>query len=120
MTTMALGLGFVGKLEIPAEILAGLCVLKNTDPELFIKAKMGQLTFDEVRTKFAFQVAPEDAFAQAVSYASDIWMYCLGVPAQDDRQRKRYDEIGRWFRGSGPELILWVANDVVDRLQPLR
>jgi hypothetical protein len=123
MTTMALALAFNGKTTIPAEILGGLCVLKNTDPELFIKAKRGVLTFDEIRVKFAFHIAPVDStLAYLREHGSDIWMYFLGVEATDDRLKAEYEEFRRWFRSrsNGPQLLAWFANSVIDKLQPIK
>jgi hypothetical protein len=45
MTTMALALAFCRNLNMPAGILGGLCLLKNVDPDLFMKAKTGVLTY---------------------------------------------------------------------------
>jgi hypothetical protein len=122
MTTMALALAFSDNVSLPAEILGGLCVLKTTDPELFIKAKRGALTFDEVRVKLAFHIAPTDpTFAYLREHGSDIWMYFLGVEAKDDRLKAEYRDFERWFRSrSGPQLLSWVANSVIDKLQPAR
>jgi hypothetical protein len=122
MTTMALALASEGELNLPAEILGGLCVLKNTDPELFVKAKRGMLTFDEIRAKLAFDIEPVDStFTYATERGSDIWMYFLGVEAKDDRLIAQYKEFQRWFRSSSPQQLLsWVANSVIDKLQPIK
>ncbi len=122
MTTMALALASEGELNLPAEILGGLCVLKNTDPELFVKAKRGVLTFDEIRAKLAFDIEPVDStFTYPTERGSDIWMYFLGVEAKDDRLIGQYKEFQRWFRSSSPQQLLsWVANSVIDKLQPIK
>lgn len=120
MTTMALALAFGKMPNLPAEILGGLCVLKNTDPDLFIKAKRGMLTFDEIKLKLAFDNKPADStLAYLSEHGSDIWMFFLGVEPVDDRLKAQYEEFRRWFRfRSGTELLSWVANSVIDRLQP--
>jgi len=122
MTTMALALAFDGQINLPAEILGGLCVLKNTDPELFIKAKRGVLTFDEIRVKLAFHIVPVDStLAYLRERGSDIWMYFLGVEAKDDRLKAQYQDFRRWLRSSpDPQLLSWVANSVIDKLRPIK
>ena len=123
MTTMALALAFHGKGNIPAEILGGLCVLKNTDPELFIKAKRGVLTFDEIRTKLALHITPVDStLAYLRNHGSDIWMYFLGVETTDESLKTQYEEFARWFPFSagGPQLLVRFANSVIDKLQPIK
>ena len=123
MTTMALALASEGELNLPAEILGGLCVLKNTDPELFVKAKRGMLTFDEIRAKLAFDIEPVDStFTYPTERGSDIWMYFLGVETTDERLKSQHEEFARWFPFSsgGPQLLVRFANSVIDKLQPIK
>ena len=118
VTTMALALASCGQLMLPGQILGGLCVLKNTDPDMFIKAKMGVLTFDEVRTKLGFHVTPDAMLSHAVRYGSVAWMYFTGTAVPTEVAENDFQDLRRWFEESSPKLLSSVANDIVDRLQP--
>ena len=117
MSTMALALAFCGKLNLPAEVLGGLCLLKNVDPDLFMKAKTGALTYEEVRTKLAFHVAPDAALSYLVQHGQYPWMYFTGHTVGVDTSHGEYQELRRWFGESSPLLVASVANEIIDRLQ---
>ena len=62
ITYMSLGIIFTTKKGYkffrPSAILAGLCVLKTLEPELFQKAKSGLLGFEEAAKAFRFSQWP--------------------------------------------------------------
>jgi nucleoside-triphosphatase THEP1 len=118
MTTIALALAFEGQSAIPPPLLGGLSILKNTDPQLFIKAKLGTLTFDEVRIPLAFYVAPDEVSKTMVEHGQDVWMYALNVQTEDGRVKGEYADFRRGLRLDGPKLLSFVANSVLGRLSP--
>jgi hypothetical protein len=79
MSTYALELAFKQpNVYAPTTIIAGLCLLKVTDPELYVKAKMGTLEFGEVRLPLGLVVAPDQQDKGAVEQLGEHWMFCIG------------------------------------------
>ena len=118
MTTIAMTFAFSGR-PLPSELLAGLSILKTTHPELYIKAKLGTLTFDEVNVPLAFHVVPDERTKYIIEEGRFMWMYGLnvqGVPG--DTIKAKFQEYRQSFRSDGPKLLLSIAN-TMDRLMPL-
>jgi hypothetical protein len=113
VTTLALALASSRRIDAPGDIFGGLCVLKNTDPDLFIRAKRGILTFDEVRVKLGFDVTPDKTLLYSLDMAESFWKYFTGDAAPAEHE----NDLRRWFGVSSGQLLALAANNVVDRLQ---
>jgi len=74
----------------PSPILAGLCVLKTLEPELFQKAKAGSLTFEEASTAFKFSQWPT---GHTHEWAQKWWRYSLSDDL--DMQNEEWRDWGR-------------------------
>jgi len=100
----------------PSPILAGLCVLKTLEPELFQKAKSGSLTFEEVSKVFGFSQWPKE---HSQEWALRWWQYSLSTDL--DLQNEEWRNFGRglWEFNIGDrnDIVRLVANSVVDRMQ---
>lgn len=117
MTTFALSLASRGQQSAPGYILGGLCLLKNTRPDLFVKAKMGFLAFDEIIDELAFGVPANDYLTHAVETARLEWMYFTGTSLPVDTVQRQFIDLQRWFGASSPKLLAFAANNIVDKLQ---
>ena len=105
------------KVFCPDAILIGLCALKAIDPEVYVKAKLGRSSFDEVQEVLSLYVAADEAEKSSMEHMTQIWRYYSDRDVADDnpdfqgfgRQLWNHD-LGRW------DAIPYVARVVVDRL----
>lgn len=99
---------------VPEPILVGLCIIKISDPHLFLKAKFGSITFQEVSAALSFS-EPADVDEYAWRWSINWWKYCLGQSLETDfsDSLKRHLPPGLRF----PEKVIpYTANQLVDAL----
>jgi hypothetical protein len=120
MMTVAPSLAFVGNLVQPTPLIAGLCVLRITHPDLFVKAKLGTLKLDEVREALNLGSPEPEADQWSRYVALGFWRYGLGEEIPDDELRQFRSAIGGGLFHSRDQIVPFVANGIVDRLMPAR
>jgi hypothetical protein len=92
-------------------LLAGLCVLKVKFPALYVKAKLGTLTYQEVSVALALNLPDrQDEFSATVETARGWWGYCLGTAENQGYQGALMNY--RIFRRE--DVVPMLANQVVD------
>jgi hypothetical protein len=98
----------------PPMILAGLCVLKVIEPQLFQKAKSGALKMEEAFNAFQFSRWPNNAERE---WASKWWQYALDENL--DMRNDEWQQLAAAMRGSvrREDIVRAVAEDVMDRMQ---
>jgi energy-coupling factor transporter ATP-binding protein EcfA2 len=120
LTYMSLAIAFTTSKTLtyfrPSPILAGLCVLKAIEPQLFQKAKSGSLTLDEASDAFQFSRWPMN---NAQQWAVKSWQYAL-----DPNLDLSDPEWQRWGSGGSPgfsidrqDIVRVVADGVIDRME---
>lgn len=97
----------------PSAILAGLCVLKTIEPELFQKAKSGSLSLDEASAAFEFSRWPESSVRE---WAEKWWQYALypGLNLNDPHWQQFSG--GANFMIKREDVVRFVAASVIDRM----
>jgi len=99
----------------PPPILAGLCVLKAVEPNLFQKAKSGVLTFAEASSAFKFAEWPKES--SAAERSIKWWEFALGQNIDAKTEEWRGFAHTLWdFNIEREDVVRVVANTVVDRM----
>ncbi len=106
-TNFALSLAFSEENELYlGPIVGGLAVLKVVKPELFQKARVGLLKFEEIELFFNFSGETEDEWARS------WWFDCLNNVSERKRTMTMYS-----FR-EPVEIVTYTANSILSRLSP--
>jgi hypothetical protein len=87
-------------------IIVGLCIIKVLDPTLFVRAREGAITLDQVKEAFAVSGWPEDSSGQ--NWAVEWWTYCL---AKEEKDFPNFDWKG--FRSSLFQYSIRDRRDIV-------
>lgn len=119
VTNAVVSMAFWGNRTLPnTPIFAGLCVLKSTRPDLFLKAKRGLLRYDDIEGLFGFEFTVDQLNkdnSDSPSWEQCWWLLCTlnNIPQHvQDKITKRFN--GRMVQ---PEYSLQtIANEVVDRI----
>jgi len=117
MTTVALSLAFAGNLIQPPILIAGLCILKVTHPDLFVKAKLGTIKLDEVREALTLDWPADESDQWHQYIVLGFWKYCLGEEMPEEELRQFRSAIGGSFL-SRDRIVPIIANGIIDRLMP--
>lgn len=103
----------------PPVILAGLCVLKVTSPEVFKKCKQGSATFDDIAKPLCLtpRGGESEDDLEEISYTARWWKWCTNASGEGDEfpnaQQLRWDYNIREPR----RIIPIVANSILDRFR---
>lgn len=92
-------------------MVAGLCVMRQTHPDLYSKAKVQGLTWEEVINFLrppAAQVKPEE-------WTLDWWKYATGADLPEEKIRQIAQSVGRYHLDNPKDLIPFTA-DYIDEL----
>jgi len=119
MTTLAVALAYTPpKYFRPPPILGGLCVLKVCSPDLYIKAKRGELQYAEVNAALGLHwTAPSEQGGRSRHFA-DWWKFCTSETVEKDVAERFQQGLFRYGIDDRREIVPWIANDVIDRLSP--
>lgn len=112
--SLAIGLTPPNYLQL-GPVMGGLVMLKLLHPDLFFKAKQGTLKLDEVieRLYFAAKSSESD-----MSWEEKWWTYLLAPELLKDAEKFADSIIFRYNFGSGKDTLMYMANNVIDRLSP--
>jgi hypothetical protein len=100
----------------PSAILAGLCVLKALEPQLFEKAKSGLLTLEEAFAAFRLSQWPESMERQ---WAFKWWQYALSkdLDLKNPEWQQFVSQARFQFSVDREDIVTAVAGGVIDRMQ---
>jgi hypothetical protein len=118
ISVLAIALAFAPRnLFKPPPILAGLCVLKVTAPEIYARAKQGTLRFSDIERIFPFFGAEEED-ARKADWLREWWQ----TATDPNAPQQVIDEIGQSMRqyhfDDRYRIVPFVANNVIDRMVP--
>jgi hypothetical protein len=117
MTYIALSIIFTTSQKqeffMPGPILGGLCVMKDINPGLFLKAKSGSLTLNEALDSFGFSKWPE---SHTKNFVGKWWRFALADDLNESEQRG-FENFGRFAIDDRRDVIPTVANHIIDRMQ---
>jgi hypothetical protein len=101
----------------PEHILIGLCALKITSPEIYVKAKSGRKIFQDGLGPLGLGIVPEQREQYVVEHMTKFWRYysdpsILGNEPEyhDFREDALTSNLERW------DVVAYVARNIVDRL----
>lgn len=100
-------------------VLAGLCVLKVTHPDLYRKAKKGSLTFADARQIFFSREGKDEEEKHRLQWSKEWWQFCTG-PTMPEERVNELARSSRAFRYSlqREQIVAFTANHIIDRLVP--
>lgn len=117
-TLVAISLAFTGpRFYRPDPILAGLCIMKITRPDLFAQARDGTLRYIDVIGALHLGRQPSEHWKYDHETAVEYWRVCTDESAPGEL-------VGAYAEGLPPrlrnprKLLRYVASDIVDRLVP--
>lgn len=116
-TVIALAIGFTpeDRLQLGA-IMGGLVMMKLLRPELFKKAKQGDLRLEEVRDFLRFQ--PDDSRPQNMGWEEQWWTYLLAETVPEELKEFGTSLSFRYAFRNRSDIVKYTANEVIDRLAP--
>jgi len=91
-------------------LIAGLCILKVVEPNLFKKAKLGQLEYSDIEKTFGFSNLPPEDENYKLNSDRDDWEYVLSNPLPDRLK------IGSRSDNNRKNKFAYMVNEIVDRL----
>lgn len=114
---LAAGFAYSSEKVRVAPLLAGLCILKIIEPDLYLNAKQGRLAFDGVMDALGFLETKADD--HDAKWAIGWWRYALD-PAASAEVIREYGRMLGWHHNLSNrfELVPYFANNVVDRFIP--
>ncbi len=104
----------------PHVIVAGLCALKILEPDLYVKAKKGELVWDEAMRALAFTYPVDEELRQRINGMGEYWQFAT-APIGNDHPLVLKNKAS--LDGSGLErqqIVPFVANSIMDRLAPFQ
>ena len=120
MTTLAIAVSYTPKNYFrPAVILAGLAILKIVAPDLYVKAKRGTLTYDEVQAVLHLEKgADDDSVIHRREWVAKWWRFGTDGVADDDFKSGMQKLSWDYNIRDGKVIVPMIANDVIDRFVP--
>jgi KAP family P-loop domain len=118
LSTLAISLTYKPRnLHCPTTILVGLCLLKITDPALYVRAKEGTVFFDELRVPLGFAAETKDETKHVLQEIAEYWLFCTLPSIPKDSDLNRFSKALN-FDQEREHIVPLVANEVIDRLTP--
>lgn len=116
MSTFAIALAFAPSNFIkPGPIMGGLCLFKVLAPPLYLKAKQGRITYEEVNNALGLEDSLSEDERLSDWYVS-WWRYCTD-PKFEQKDIEEFNRgLSRARFNDRFEIVPAIANDVIDRL----
>lgn len=97
-----------------APLLAGLAILKTTEPSLYVAAKTGELQYEQIRELFGFKPSSDVADGEPDGWAESWWRYACDVNARDELIRDYAGRLVQYGIHSREDLLPVLVNDVLE------
>ncbi|MCJ2131594.1 P-loop NTPase fold protein [Methylobacterium sp. E-045] len=118
-TNVAMTLAFSSPRTLrPAVIVAGLCVLRVTNPELYVLAKTGDLRWEEMHDKLALNRTLKENESLNLEYIREVWQYCTDFQMDHAKLQEMRREFSRYMVSGREGILPHVAGNVMDRFLP--
>lgn len=91
-------------LRLPT-ILIGLCIMKITEPQLYLKSKDGRLTLDEATGALGLDEN---------NWGWDWWRFCLDPTLDEEIVKQLYGALFRYGVRDRLRLVAFTANGIID------
>ncbi|MGV2104259.1 KAP family P-loop NTPase fold protein [Rhizobium sp. 21-4511-3d] len=112
---LAVGLTPENRLQLGA-IMGGLIMMKLLRPDLFKKAKRGDLKLEEAKQFLRF--SPDEYREGQMGWEEEWWTYLLADPLPEELKDFGKSLSFRYSFRDRSDIVKYTANDVVDRLSP--
>jgi hypothetical protein len=117
-SVLAIALAFTPKNVMrPPAVLAGLCVMKIVAPALYVKAKRGRLDYNDVTAFFALEAKSGSQDEYRKEWFHKVWRYLCDPTPPQQIAREISEYLSRYFFRDRKNIIPFVANSVIDRMQ---
>jgi hypothetical protein len=92
-----------------SSIIAGLCIMKVTEPDLYALARSGKLSFDPVLSLLRFRdwrhpLRPNEKLELSAN-AEAWWRFAVGETVDDDEMQRLHSYLARFGSPSGHQII---------------
>jgi hypothetical protein len=120
--TMALGFSVVSPHDIAVgPLIVGLAVLKLRRPELYLRAKKGQLTINEAMSALSLGASAVDDYSKRrIQWNLDWFRYALDPEAPQEMVDKLGSGTMLSLRFPRLRIVPHIANDILDKFIPSR
>lgn len=120
MTNIALAAAFTTKHTLrPAPLIAGLSILRVVQPELYARAKLKKLTYEEVEKAFSLEHKGDgDSELGYTQWERHWWEYCLNKEISEEMARNFSNGLFNYYISDRFSIISLIAHKVVDNLVP--
>jgi hypothetical protein len=115
MSTLALAVAYTSRntLRLPP-ILAGLCILKVTEPELYEKAKRRKLKYADIKEPLALGGTWDDD--RLFEWFVEFWRFCSDDDLDKDSIQRLSRSLTMYTIRDRFDIVPFTANDIIDRL----
>lgn len=118
-TNVAMTLAFSSPRTLrPTVIVAGLCVLRVTNPELYVLARTGDLRWNDVHEKLALDRQLKENEILNIEYIKEMWQYCTDFQMSDEKLQEMRQSFSRHMVSNREFILPHVAGNVMDRFLP--
>jgi hypothetical protein len=97
-------------------ILAGLCVIKVMDPDLYAKAKKGALSYAEANAALHLEAPALPGEERHREWTIEQWKYATDANLDDAIVQKIASATARYGIGDRSSWIPFIANEVIDQM----
>lgn len=97
-----------------APLLAGLAILKTTEPSLYVAAKTGELQYEQIRELFDFKPSSDTDDGERDSWAASWWRYACDVNARPELLSEYAGYLARYNVHNREELLPVLVNKVLE------
>jgi hypothetical protein len=120
MTNIALAVAFTTKRNLrPAPLISGLSILRAIQPDLYVRAKLNKLTYEDVEKVFSlnFDRIDENDIGYS-NYERGWWEYCLKKDISETMKGGFGSALFNYRIRDRFSVIPLIAHKVVDKLLP--
>ncbi|WP_461343029.1 KAP family P-loop NTPase fold protein [Brevundimonas sp. GN22] len=120
MTNIALAAAFTNDNTLrPVPIVAGLSILRVSNPDLYIKAKLNKTTYDEISKALSLDlVSYDDSVVGYSDWDVSWWQYCLKQDIPDDVKSSFGNGLFRYNVRDRFSIVPLISRRVIDKLLP--
>lgn len=118
-SNVAIALAFLDERQFAVgPLIGGLCILKVAKPDLFLNAKQGRLSYNEIEKYFGFSKELPEEPSHKSDWQRDWWEYCLSDEVPERLTNFNQGGEAYEFRDR-KDIVIFMADKIVDRLTPI-
>lgn len=99
-----------------APLIAGLAIMKLRHPDLYLKAKRGNLQYEEVSVVLGLNLPGSDPSGlRRIEWTREWWRYAIDPQAPDELVAEFGKSLVRYHFGNRFRIVPFFANEIIDR-----